>query len=303
MQPLPAPKMPATQQDSWAQVASTTSHQLEILPLPKKAVQSDIWTGSLPVIPGPSRAATQILSPSMTPSPTVHSNSGSIRQSPNSPAIPTELPLPQQKAGVIRINGLVSKDSINSITDRIHEGPLLEIRVETNQRTKIVFQHLTHARAFLQSDQDMVAILGYGRFGAGYQTELVEVLNWNEDLHRMCPPTRERRRLSFARKRLFADNVSPERWKHDIRSIAGPGNVDRLWVFNSGNATAIFTSTSVARKVLESFSRWSQVPRGVYSELSVTFSSDPCEKPLSLIKDNNGPSNHGGRYIPRKAIR
>ncbi|KAL2843512.1 hypothetical protein BJY01DRAFT_264222 [Aspergillus pseudoustus] len=212
-------------------------------------------------------------------------------------SVVTEIP---EKAGVIRIYGKMNRDVVNSITSRIHEGPLYDIRVETNGRSRVVFQHASHALAFFNSNQDMEGLLGYGRFGSGYRVELAEIVHWNDDLHRMNQPIRERRRLSFARKRLFADNMSPEKWKQDIRQIAGAGNIDFLWVFNSGNATAVFTSTSVARKVLEVFNRWKE-GRNVYSGVSVTYSSDPCEKELILVKENNRPNN--GKFPGRRVIR
>ncbi|KAL3450603.1 hypothetical protein BJX65DRAFT_247550 [Aspergillus insuetus] len=209
------------------------------------------------------------------------------------PTVP-EIP---EKAGIIRVYGRVTRDVVNFITTRIREGPLHDIRVETNGRSRVIFQHASNALAFFKSNQEMVALLGYGRFGPGYSVELAEIVDWNDDLHRMNQPIRERRRLSFARKRLFADNMSPEKWKHDIRAIAGAGNIDFLWVFNSGNATAVFTSTGVARKVLEVFNRWKD-GRNVYSGVSVTYSSDPCEKELTLVKEANRPNN--GKYLVRK---
>ncbi|KAL4890802.1 hypothetical protein BDV59DRAFT_194740 [Aspergillus ambiguus] len=197
--------------------------------------------------------------------------------------------IPEAKAGIIRIYGRISKDIIQFITTRIHEGPLQEIRPETNGRTRVTFQHASHALAFLKSNHEMEQMLGFGRFGCGYHVELAEIVDWNDDHRRMNQPIRERRRLSFARKRLFAENMSPEKWKQDVRSVAGPGNIDFLWVFNSGNATAVFTSTLVARKVLEAFNRWRE-GRNVYSGVSVTYSSDPCEKELVLVKESARPN-------------
>ncbi|KNG84411.1 hypothetical protein ANOM_007618 [Aspergillus nomiae NRRL 13137] len=197
--------------------------------------------------------------------------------------------IPEAKAGVLRIYGKASKEIIQYLTTRIHEGPLQDIRLETNGRTRVTFQHASQALAFLKSNQEMEQMLGYGRFGCGYRVELAEIIDWNDDHRRMNQPIRERRRLSFARKRLFADNMSPEKWKQDIRTLAGPGNIDFLWVFNSGNATAVFTSTTVARKVLEVFNRWKD-GRNVYSGVSVTYSSDPCEKELVLVKDTARPN-------------
>jgi hypothetical protein len=141
----------------------------------------------------------------------------------------------EAKAGVVRIYGRVSREGIRFITTRIHEGPLQEIRVEANERTRVTFQYASHALAFVKSNQEMEEMLGYGRFGAGYNVEMAEIIDWNDEHRRMNQPIRERRRLSFARKRLFADNMSPEKWKSDIRAVAGLGNIDFLWVFNSGN--------------------------------------------------------------------
>ncbi|CAK39571.1 hypothetical protein AAWM_00539 [Aspergillus awamori] len=196
--------------------------------------------------------------------------------------------IPEAKAGVIRVYGKITRDFIQYITTRIHEGPLQDIRVETNGRTKVTFQHAAQALAFLTSNQDMERMLGYGRLGEGYRVELAEIIDWNEDHRRMNQPIRERRRLSFARKRLFAEGMSPDKWKQDIRALAGPGNIDFLWVFNSGNATAVFTSTVVARRVLEVFEDWKN-GRNVYSGVSVTYSSDPCEKELVLVRETNRP--------------
>ncbi|EAW11445.1 uncharacterized protein ACLA_091430 [Aspergillus clavatus NRRL 1] len=197
--------------------------------------------------------------------------------------------IPEVKAGVVRIHGRVTKDMIHFITARIHEGPLQDIRLESNGMTQVAFQFASHALAFVKSNQEMEEMLGYGRFGTGYNVELAEVIDWDDDHRRMNQPVRERRRLSFARKRLFADNMSPEKWKQDIRALAGPGNIDFLWVFNSGNATAVFASTVVARRVLEAFNKWKNT-RSVYSGVSVTYSSDPCEKELVLVKDMGRPA-------------
>lgn len=141
----------------------------------------------------------------------------------------------EAKAGVIRIHGKIGRDVVQFITTRIHEGPLQEIRTESRACVRVTFQHVAQALAFLKSNQDMEQMLGFGRFGHGYHVELAEVVDWNDDHRRMNQPIRERRRLSFARKRLFADNMTPEKWRQDVRNLAGAGNIDFLWVFNSGN--------------------------------------------------------------------
>lgn len=143
--------------------------------------------------------------------------------------------LGEVKIGIIRVLGKVGKDFIQFVTTRIHEGPLYELKIESAYSARVTFQQASQAMAFLKSHEDMEKILGFGRFGPGYQIELAELADWNEDHRRMNQPIRERRRLSFARKRLFSEGMSPDKWKQDVRALAGPGNIDFLWVFNSGN--------------------------------------------------------------------
>ncbi|PYH84061.1 hypothetical protein BO82DRAFT_410787 [Aspergillus uvarum CBS 121591] len=210
---------------------------------------------------------------------------------------PHIMPNPTEaKAGVIRIYGKTAREHTSFITTRIHEGALLEVRVEADDRTRVTFQLASAAVEFLKSNREMQQLLGYGRFGTGYHVELAEIVDWNDDLRRMNQPIRERRRLSFARKRLFAEGMTPDKWKHDIRQLAGPGAIDFLWVFNSGNATAVFNSTIVARRVLETFENWKN-GRNVYSGVSVTYSSDPCEKELALVRESR--ANLGRGYVKR----
>lgn len=66
-------------------------------------------------------------------------------------------------------------------------------------------------------------------------------------------------------------------------------------------ATAVFTSTGIARKVLEMFSKW-KMGRNVYNGVSVTFSSDPCEKELVLVKEINTRPSYAKNF-PKRAIR
>lgn len=205
---------------SWAQVAVSNHH-----PYPRaepRAAAQWVPTLGMPTYP------LQISSGSEDDS------SSQITETPGTVQDGEEA-LIEAKAGVIRIHGKVAKDFIQFITTRIHEGPLQDIHFEGRGCVKVTFLHISQALAFLKSNQDMERMLGFGRFGGGYHVELVEVIDWNDDHRRMNQPIRERRRLSFARKRLFADNMSPEKWKQDIRALAGLGNIDFLWVFNSGN--------------------------------------------------------------------
>ncbi|KAI9371652.1 hypothetical protein BJX61DRAFT_16161 [Aspergillus egyptiacus] len=275
------------QSGSWAQIASS-------------------------VTPGPSGEGVQLMTPISQISFAAskegqNSDGGGYRESAGelnvalSPAVSPEIPA--EKAGIIRVYGKVTKGNTFPLTSKIHEGPLQEIRIETNGRMRIVFQYAAHALAFLKSDRDTQSG-GNGRLGSGYRAELAEIMDWNEDLRRMNQPIRERRRLSWARKRLFTDNLSRRRWEQDVYTIAGPGTVELIWTYNSGNATAVFTSTVVARRVLEVFNKWKET-RMVYRDVSVTYSSDPCEKEMTLysdFNDNHNGRSHPGRYMARRAL-
>lgn len=87
----------------------------------------------------------------------------------------------------------------------------------------------------MKSDEEMQQRLGQGRIGKNYTVEMADIIDWNDDLRLMKQPVRERRRLSFARKGLFTGGLTEVKWKHEMLTTAGIGNVDFLWVFNSGN--------------------------------------------------------------------
>ncbi|KAJ9230724.1 hypothetical protein DTO271D3_6149 [Paecilomyces variotii] len=195
----------------------------------------------------------------------------------------------ERKAGVVYLHGNVFQNFIRFVTARIHEGPLQEIVIESTQKTKIVFLYAANAREFVKSNEQKLATTGVSRFGAGYTVELVESTAWNDNQFMMIHPFKERRRLTFARQKLFSQNLTAARWRRDIAEIVGPHNIDFLWIFNSGNATAVFTSTVVARKVLERFKKL-KVSRGsVYQGVDVSYSSDPCEKELHLTTQAKTP--------------
>ena len=51
----------------------------------------------------------------------------------------------------------------------------------------------------------------------------------------------------------------------------------------------VFTSTAISRVVRENFLRKSKM-RGPYENLQVSYSHDPCEKPMNLITQIGAPS-------------
>ena len=148
-----------------------------------------------------------------------------------------DVPIKPHEARVLWIKPWdLSKRTLNSITRRIDQGPLLSMAYsESDRAVCIIFQHAHHARGLQEADDDHRRKQGYGLFGP--ESELVEgqPYPYDEALQRMESPTNERRRLTFARQRLFADGMTEARFKEDIINVVGADNVELIWLFNSGN--------------------------------------------------------------------
>jgi hypothetical protein len=130
----------------------------------------------------------------------------------------------------------VLKRPLSSLTEYIDQGPLLSTAYsERDKAVCIIFMHAHHARSFLQASARCVGKNGRSIFGGD-----VEVLEGqpypNDDaIQRMENPWNERRRLTFARQKLFAEGTTEEQFKKDIFAIVGEHNVELVWLFNSGN--------------------------------------------------------------------
>ncbi|KKA21647.1 hypothetical protein T310_4326 [Rasamsonia emersonii CBS 393.64] len=209
----------------------------------------------------------------------------------HSPSMPIEGIPEEGKAGIVHVHGKTAGNFVRFASAHIHEGPIYEIRVDGPTKATIIFQHLLHAQFFMDRNQDSIAATGKSCFGSGYKLTLGEPFEWHVSLGRMNHPLRERRRLTFAKAKLFGEGLTPEKWEREVATLAGPGNLEFTWIFNSGNgtdtctslspATAVFRSTTVARRVLATFLAW-KTHRQVYYNLEVSYSTDPCEKELVL---------------------
>lgn len=153
-------------------------------------------------------------------------------------------PPEEEKAGIIVIRGNFQGRTVASfisfIAEHIHEGPLFEIKVESPHKSTVIFQYFEHARQFISRNQESLRATGVSCLGGGYQIFLGGRRDWDEDIKRMNHPGRERRRLTFAKSRLFGEQLSPQQWERDVMSIAGGPNVNILWIFNAGNGKSFF---------------------------------------------------------------
>ncbi|KAL1999590.1 hypothetical protein VTN02DRAFT_4302 [Thermoascus thermophilus] len=204
--------------------------------------------------------------------------------------------VPECRAAVVHIQGPPVFENSNTttfvrfITKRIREGSLQDIIVTSNNAATVVFHHETHARLFCALNRQGT----HARFPKGYRITFGYGFYWDEDHWKMEAPARERRRLTFVKRRLFCKELPVEQWRRHVALIAGARHVERTFAFNSGNATAIFTSTTVARQVLATFNEWKDT-KEVYSGLQVSYSYDPCEGDLVLKASEGRPV--GSYYV------
>lgn len=152
-----------------------------------------------------------------------------------SPPMPIEGIAEDGKAGIVHVHGKTAGNFARFASAHIHEGPLYEIRVETSSSAIIIFQHFLHAQFFMDRNQDSIAATGKSCFGSGYKLTLGEPFEWHGSLRRMNYPLRERRRLTFAKAKMFGEQLPPQKWEREVAALAGPGNLEFTWIFNSGN--------------------------------------------------------------------
>jgi hypothetical protein len=142
------------------------------------------------------------------------------------------------KAGVVVVKGPIEtmKNVFSYISARIHEGAIYDISMNKDQEIVVIFQYALHAQIFVDRNTESVATRGESVFGPGeWSVTLSKPMEWTETLRRMAHPHRERRRLTFVKSRLFADNTSFLKWVREVQDVAGSANVDFVWAFNTGN--------------------------------------------------------------------
>ncbi|KIW70392.1 hypothetical protein PV04_02666 [Phialophora macrospora] len=212
------------------------------------------------------------------------------------------------------IYGWTKDKPLSMVTERISTGAIFSMAyVEQYGAVCVIFQYAGGAMLFTEEDGQLIREYGVGLFGKGHEVKYGEAYPDNEDLLRMQPPLNERRRLTFARQQLFTNGMSEERFRRDLIDIVGRHNLELVWLFNTGNATAVFSSTVVARIVRDEFLRRSR-RAGPYQEVQVGFSHDPCERPMNLItqipypgcaprdrSDSNKSASSGRAYNPSAA--
>ncbi|KAJ4520097.1 hypothetical protein HRR83_002060 [Exophiala dermatitidis] len=231
--------------------------------------------------------------------------------------ITNEEPPVQPKDGDYRcvwIYGWTKDKPMSRVSERITTGAIFSMAfVEEYGAVCVIFQFAHAAVLFFEENARIVRDSGASLFGPGVSVKYGEPYPETADIRRMAAPANERRRLTFARSQLFTNGMNEERFKNDLIEMVGRQNVELVWLFNTGNATAVFSSTVIARIVREEFLRRSKA-KGPYHDVGVGFSHDPCERPMNLItqipcpgtsprdRSNSSKSGSSGKSTAAKVV-
>lgn len=207
---------------------------------------------------------------------------------------------------VVWIQGWGRGRPLGEISQFVNQGPIWSMAYASDHEAVcIIFQHASSAQALVDSCTTYEAESGESLFGAGCRVILGQAYPVNDDLRRMNAPWHERRRLTFARSQLFSHGMTDHVFRQDIFDMVGEENVELVWLFNTGNggllpsspgfilniaATVVFSSSSIASLVRDNFFERSRVKGDPYHNIHVSFSHDPCEKPMNLITQIDSPT-------------
>jgi hypothetical protein len=146
-------------------------------------------------------------------------------------------PIRPEDARVIWVKPWNPEKSLGDITAKIDQGPLLSIaHSQSDNAVCVIFQHAHHARALMEANTRYTKVYGESLIGPDCEILEGQAYPATEDIKRMEIGS-ERRRLTFARGRLFTNGMTEARFKSDIFNMVGEGNVELVWLFNSGNGT------------------------------------------------------------------
>ncbi|KAF3484104.1 uncharacterized protein GIQ15_03428 [Arthroderma uncinatum] len=199
----------------------------------------------------------------------------------------------EPKASTLKVIGAFPRGILSFLTSKIREGPLYKVDINAVEGyAEITFQQSEQAANFIEGDRVMHSKHGYGRFGPAYSIVGVTEFEWDADIRRMAQQPRERRRLTFARARLIGNNMNFTQFQAYVAAVAGGADaIDIAWAYNTGNVTMAFKSVRAARLVRQHFVEQS-IKEGPFKNVQVTFSTDPCEKPLFLGTQMSAATNN-----------
>ncbi|RMZ81815.1 hypothetical protein DV738_g2008, partial [Chaetothyriales sp. CBS 135597] len=191
---------------------------------------------------------------------------------------------------VVWISGWGADRPLSDVTTILSHGPIFSmIYSPENNAVCVIFEHAASAKAVCQDESYHRQHEGMSMFGSKCTVWVGLPYPEDGEIRRMASPIYERRRLTFVRSQLFGHGLTEEKFRRDMEQEVGAKNIELIWLFNTGNATVVFTSTANARRVRDQF-RAKAKQYGPYRDVQISFSHDPCEKPLNLITQIEQPA-------------
>ena len=193
----------------------------------------------------------------------------------------------------VEVYHLPKSYTLRHLTNKIHEGPLILIEMidEREGNTKcamIVFMKAEDAKSFVLKNEAIRAEMGENQscYGPGVNVGWGNPYPKPEGVFLMEGKGGARRRLTFSGRQLFS-RIRPAQFYLDIAALAEKKNIELVWLFNSGNATVVFSNIGTAVALKEWFQEKSSKP-GPYQGATVTFSADLCEAHIPLVTQMPG---------------
>jgi hypothetical protein len=200
----------------------------------------------------------------------------------------------ESERGLMRVVFLIDipkNITLQEVSDAIHEGPLRSINFgidgQTNKRyVGVVFQHAEDAERFhrvlVQEKEESVP----GRFRFTVDTGR-DTFPTDEVIKAMGAPTWATRRLTLVKGGFFF-KCNEHNLTKSVEKLVTPDKIQRIHLYNGGNATIIFSDVASAilvKKRLDELAMPGSQPDGrpgFWEGLVTTFSKDPCVQPLEM---------------------
>lgn len=189
---------------------------------------------------------------------------------------------------VVFLLNLPQSITVTDISDAIREGPICSIRFghdkeEDKRYAGVIFQYAENASKFVQILLHEKATSNPGRFKFCVDVALGDPFPLTDTLRQMGPPEYASRRLTLVKKAFFFTN-GERHLRTMCETVVGAENIQKIFLYNGGNATIIFAEVQAAIKMKKVFEDKVLKERD-WEGLQVNYSKDPCEVVLRFITE------------------
>lgn len=195
-----------------------------------------------------------------------------------------------EQGRLIFLLSLPNNISLADITSAIREGPVAKIQfgIDQDEKTRfagIIFLYARDAEAFYSVLCKERVDSRPGRFRFIVDAVRGDPFPADDTIKAMSMHPWATRRLTIVKGRFFF--MHSLRWLEDfVTKIAGEANVQLVWIYNGGNATAVFADVASAIQVKRALDRRASAAKkgseDPWDGLQTTFSKDPCIHALDL---------------------